>query len=869
VLAPSTSRTRFDVSSELGLTPFVGRERELELLIDGFERVKEGRGQAFSIVAEAGLGKSRLLYEFRKAIANENVTFLEGKCLSYSMNVAYHPVIDILKSSFRIRESDGDIDIKDKVKKGLKIVGADEASTLPYLLELLSVKDSVIDEIPMSPEIRKNRIIEALNRIVLKNSEIRPVVIAIEDLHWIDKSSEELFKSLLDNISGARMFLIFTHRPEFVHTWGGRSYLSQVSLNRFSNRESLMLVSHLLGAEQVDINLENMILDKTEGVPFFIEEFIKSLKDLKAIEEKDNTLCLTDDLQDVVIPSRIQDVIMARVDSLPEGAKEILQLGSVIGREFGHKLLKQVIKLAEEKLLSRLSILKDSELLYERGIYPDTTYVFKHALTQESIYQCLLKNTRQKYHQTIAMMLEQYFPETTEAQPEILSYHFTEAGLAEPAIPYWQRAGEIAARKSANIEAIDHLTKGLELLKTVPETHERMRQEINLLIAIGPPLIAIKGYTAPEVERSYARARELCHEVGENPQLFQVLLGLFRGYFFRPELQMAQELGEQLFNLAQSKQEPTLFYQAHYALLATSYWLGNLASAQIHLEQGFALYKPQLRRSHTYFYDMIDSEVTFLAYETRILWLLGYPDQAVRKSYEALTLAQELSQPFVLAYALDCALTVLGLCREAQATLEKAEESITISSDHGFPQWLATGTAYRGYALTLFWSEADTTQRQIDEGIAQIRQGLDDWIATGSELAKTQFIGLLAEAYWKAGQAKKGLTVLAEALDAVKKTGVRLWEAELYRLKGELLIAQSAENHRVAESCFKQALEFAQQQQAKSWELRATMSLSRLWQSQGKKEDARSLLSEIYDWFTEGFDTADLKDAKVLLDALS
>ena len=566
VLAPSTSRTRFDVSSELGLTPLIGRERELELLIDGFGRVKEGRGQAFSIVAEAGLGKSRLLYEFRKAIANENLIFLEGKFLSYSRNVAYHPVIDILKSGFRIQESDGDIDIKDKIKKGLKIFKADEASTLPYLLELLSVKDSGIDEISMSSEARKDRIIEALNRIVLKNSEIRPVVMATEDLHWIDKSSEELFKSLLDNISGARMFLIFTHRPEFVHTWGGRSYHSQVSLNRFSNRESLMMVSHLLGAEEVDSDLENMILDKTEGVPFFIEEFIKSLKDLKAIEEKDNTLCITEDLQDVVIPSRIQDVIMARVDSLPEDAKEVLQLGSVIGREFSHRLLKQVIKLAEEKLLSRLSILKDSELLYERGVYPDSTYIFKHALTQESIYQCLLKNTRQKYHHTIAMMLEQNFPETTEAQPEILGHHFTEAGLAEPAIPYWQRAGEIASRHSANVEAIDHLTKGLELLKTVPETHERMRQEINLLLAMGIPLIAIKGYGAPEIERSYARARELCQKVGETPHLFQVLQGLFWYYFFRAELQRTHELGEQLFQLAQSKQDPALILQAHYTL---------------------------------------------------------------------------------------------------------------------------------------------------------------------------------------------------------------------------------------------------------------------------------------------------------------
>ena len=613
VLAPSSRRTRFDVSSERGLTPFVGRERELELLLDGLKRAKEGRGQAVSIVAEAGLGKSRLLYEFRKAIASEDVTFLEGKCLSYSRNVAYHPVIDILKTSFRIKESDNDTAIIDKIKKGLKIIGADEATTLPYLLELLSVRDSGIDEIAISPNARKDQIIKALNRNILKSSEIRPVVLAIEDLHWIDKSSEERFRSLLDNISGDRVFLIFTYRPEFVHTWGGRSYHSQVNLNRLSNRESLMMASHLLGSKEIDHDLENMILDKTEGIPFFVDEFIKSLKDLDAFEEKHNKLCLKEDLQNVVIPSRIQDVIMARVDSLPEDTKEVLQLGSVIGREFDHKLLKQITKLPEEDLLSHLAALKDSELLYERGIYPDSTYVFKHALTQESIYQSLLKNTRRKCHQTIAVTLEEHFPETAESQPETLGHHFTEAGLAKPAVPYWQMAGEIAVRYSANIEAVDHLTKGLELLKTLPETPERIRQEIHLLLSMGSAYIAFKGNATPEVEESYSRARELCQEQGETTQLFHALRGLFSYYFFRAELKTAHELGEHLLHLAQSTKDPALIMQAHYSVLATSFYLGDLDSAHTHLELGIALYDPQQHDSHTYLYGLHPA-VTFLVY---------------------------------------------------------------------------------------------------------------------------------------------------------------------------------------------------------------------------------------------------------------
>ena len=344
VIAPSTSRTRFDVSAELGLTPFVGRQKELELLLDGFERAKAGKGQAFSITGEAGVGKSRLLYEFRKAIANEDVTLLEGKCLSYSQNVAYHPVIDLLKSNFDIREGDADHKIRDRVRQGLKLIGVDEATTLPYLLELLGVKDSGIDRIPMSPEGRKDRMLEAVKRISLKGSELRPLIMAVEDLHWTDRSSEEALKYLLESIPGSRILLIFTYRPEFVHTWGSRSYHSQVTLNRLSNRESLAMLTYLLGTEEVAPQLQELVLLKTEGIPFFIEEFIKSLKDLKLIERKNGAYRLTKDIHDVSIPGTIQDVIMARVDSLPEAARGVLQAGSAIEREFGHDLIKRVME---------------------------------------------------------------------------------------------------------------------------------------------------------------------------------------------------------------------------------------------------------------------------------------------------------------------------------------------------------------------------------------------------------------------------------------------------------------------------------------------------------------------------------------------
>ncbi|MCJ7686720.1 MAG: AAA family ATPase, partial [Desulfobacteraceae bacterium] len=479
VIAPSTRRTRFDVSTERGLTHFVGRERELELLLDGFERAKSGRGQAFSIMAEAGVGKSRLLYEFRKAVANEGVTFLEGKCLSYSRGVAYHPVIDILKSIFDIRDGDGDSEIKEKAKRQLKVLETDEASTLPYLLELLSVKDSGIDKIPMSPEGRKDRIMEALKRIVIKGSEIRPLIIAVEDLHWIDRSSEDSFKDLLDNITGAKVFLIFTYRPEFVHAWGGKSFHSQVNLNRLSNRESLAMASHLLGTEDLDGNIEQFILEKTEGVPFFIEEFISSIKDLKIIEKKEGKFHMAKDIRDVTIPSTIQDVIMARVDSLPEGAKDLLQTGSVIEREFSYELIKRVTGYSEQTLLSHLSALRDSELIYERGIFPQSTNIFKHALTRDVVYDSILSKRRNKLHGQIGNAIEELYKDNIHEHYEVLAEHYIAGENYEKAAKYSKLAGRKAEKVASLNNAITYAKKAVASIEKLPRADDVAKELID------------------------------------------------------------------------------------------------------------------------------------------------------------------------------------------------------------------------------------------------------------------------------------------------------------------------------------------------------------------------------------------------------
>lgn len=479
VIAPSTRRTRFDVSTERGLTHFIGRERELELLLDGFERAKSGRGQAFSIMAEAGVGKSRLLYEFRKAVANEEVTFLEGKCLSYSRGVAYHPVIDILKANFDILDGDGDSEIKEKVQRQLEVFGVDEASTLPYLLELLSVKESGIDKIPMSPEGRKDRIMEALKRIVLKGSEVRPLIMAVEDLHWIDKSSEDAFKDLLDSIAGAKVFLIFTYRPEFVHTWGSRSYHSQVTLNRLSNRESLTMATHILGTPDIDRDLEELILQKTEGIPFFIEEFIKSLKDLGVIERKGRQYQLSKDIGKLTIPSTIQDVIMARVDNLPEGAREVLRTGSVIEREFSHDLIKRLAGLPEQELLSHLSSLKDSELLYERGIYPESTYIFKHALTREVVYDSILSRKRKHLHKIIANTMEEIYKDNICDHYGVVAGHCIAGEKYEKGAEYSRLEARKSQKAGSFKDAIEYQKMSISCLERLPQTEETQKKIID------------------------------------------------------------------------------------------------------------------------------------------------------------------------------------------------------------------------------------------------------------------------------------------------------------------------------------------------------------------------------------------------------
>jgi predicted ATPase len=564
---------------------------------------------------------------------------------------------------------------------------------------------------------------------------------------------------------------------------------------------------------------------------------------------------------------------MARLDRLG-AAKEIAQLGATLGREFSYELLHAVSLVDEASLQQALAKLVEAEVLYQRGLAPQTRYTFKHALIQDAAYQSVLKSTRQRYHQQIARVLEERFPETTETQSELLAHHYTEAGLREQAIPYWQQAGQRAVARSATVEAVAHLTKGLELLKTLPATPERIPQELTLQLALGAPLMLTKGWAAPEVGQVYARARVLCQQMGETPQLFPVLLGLSLFYQVRGELPTARELAEELLSLAQTVQDSALLLQAHVALGTALLHLGELVASREHLEQAIALYNPQQHYSH----GEDDLGVGCRSVAAVSLWELGYPDQALKSTQEALALAQELSRPFGLGFALYWAALFHQVRREGQLAQERAEAAMALAIEQEFSLILVLGTYARGWALA--------EQGQKEEGIAQMRQGLDAYQAMGAEVGRQWFLALLAETQGKVGQVEEGLHVLDEATAVMRKTEQRNYEAELYRLKGQLTLQKfqvSGSKFQVlkspesvvwgpeseAEECFLKAIEIARQQQAKSLELRAVTSLSRLWQQQGKREEARQMLAEIYGWFTEGFDTADLQEAKVLLGELN
>ncbi len=874
VLQDSGTQSRVEVTASGGILPLVGREAEAALLLEGWARSKDGAGQVVFLSGEPGIGKSRLVELLREQVAREGCPCMTFRCSPYHTNSALYPMSEHLRRLLQFHRDDTPEVKLAKLDEGLRTYRFSSAKAVSLLAGLLSVPlpEGAYPPLNLSPQQQKLQTAEALTAWLVEEAGRQPLLVVYDDLHWADPSSLELLSLLLNEVAAARMLMLLTFRPEFRPPWTPHSHITHLTLSRFTRPEIERMIVQVMHGKILPAEVIQQVMTKTDGVPLFIEELLKMILESGLLREEDGHYLLTGPLPPLAIPSTLQDSLMARLDRLA-AVREIAQLASALGREFSYEVIQAVARMDEETLQHGLAALVDAELVYQRGRLPQAIYVFKHALIRDAAYQSLLKSTRQLYHQQIAQVLEGRFPEITETQPELLAQHFTEAGLHTQAVAYWQQAGQHALQRSAHVEAIAHLTQELALLAMLPDTPERLQDELTCQLSLGTSLLATKGHAASEVEHAYARARRLCQQMGETPQLLMALQGLFTFYLGKAEFQTTRDLGEELLRRASGREKEHFLLIAHRVLASTHFYLGEFALARQHAQDGLGRYDPQRHRFLAFQYGQ-DVGVYCRVYAAWTLWMLGYADQALQHIEKALSLARALSHPFSLAVALNHAAYLHHFRREERAALERAEEAIALCSEQGFAFYWAMATVVRGRLLA--------AQPQPEEGIAQTLQGLSAWRHTGAVILVPTFLALLAESYGLAGQPEEGLTVLDEALHIAQMNGECWWQAELHRLKGEFwLIKATNTGHsgngpgapssqamaaQQAESCVRQSLDGARGQQAKALELRATMSLSRLWQQQGRRPEARQLLAPIYGWFTEGFGTADLQEAKVLLE---
>jgi class 3 adenylate cyclase/predicted ATPase len=826
---------------------FVGRTQELTMLHERLAYAVQGQGQVVGIVGEAGMGKSRLLQEFARCLTGQPVTYREGHCLSYGSATPYGPVRDLLEQSCGLTAADPPEVIAAKVHAYVQAAGVTSEEDPLLLLQLLDVPSAAERMAHLPPAAQRARTFALLRQLFLHDSRRQPLVLAVENSHWIDATSEEWFATLIERLPGAPLLLLVTYRPGYRPPWLQHSATTQMALPALLPADSLAVVHSVAQQTPLADHLAQTIVAKAGGNPFFLEELTWAAVERGAQVARQ------------AVPDTIQAVLATRIDRLLPGDKDVLQTAAVIGKDVSFPLLHAVTAMPEATLHDSLGRLQTSEFLYETQTMPALAYTFKHALTREVAYQGVLTSARQQLHRCIAQVIEAQFGEIAATQPAVLAQHYTEGGLAVQAIPYWQQAGQQALQCSANLEAVQHLTQGLELLATLPETPARVQQELDLQITLGPALIATMGYAAPAVEQTYARARLLCAQMGETPQLVPILQGLCQFYYGQGALPTARELGEQLDGLAQRMAVPAHRLEAHEALGRNLFFLGEYATARTHLEQGIALIDLAAERALALHHGVAPG-VRCLASAALTLWCLGYPAQAVQRSQEALALAQTLTHPYSLASARHWAAYVHQRRREAPAVQAQAEALLTLATAQGFPLMVGDGTCWRGWALAM--------QGQGEAGLTQLHQGMAAILATGRTVSRPFCLVLLAEVAGHAGQATEGLRLLAEARAAFEASGRGDLLAEVYRLQGMFLLRQTIPDAARAETCFHQALAVARRQQAKAWELRAATSLSRLWQQQGKRHEARALLAPVYGWFTEGFDTVDLQEARALLEAL-
>ncbi|MES1240852.1 MAG: AAA family ATPase, partial [Acidobacteriota bacterium] len=831
------------------LQPLVARSQELDLMLERWAMAREGKGQVVLLGGEAGIGKSRLVRELKHQIAVDRPEWLELHGSPYHRNSVLYPVVDLLRRWMdlgRHSPESGDQDPLSRVEHVLRRFTLPLEETVPIFAGLLGVPlGGRYEPLNLSPEGQRKRTLEAILGVVLEMAERKPLIFAVDDLQWVDPSTLELLGHILQQGAAARIFTLMTFRPDFQPPWGQRSYITQLNLGPLAQRQIEQMIERLAGGRALPRAVVSQIVEKADGVPLVIEEMVKMV-----LEAGPGTG--SGPVRPLEIPATLRDSLMARLDRLGS-AKEVAQLAATLGREFSHEILVAVSPWDEDHLQRELNRLVDAELLYRRGLAPRARYLFKHGLIQDAAYESLLRSHRQEFHGRIAETLERRFPEIADGQPELVAHHATEAGRIVDAIGWWNRAGQKALRGSGHQEAVGHLARALELLETLPQSPERDQSEIGLRVSLGVAAGSATSFSEPEVQQSFERARDLCRRVGQEPQLFPALRGLYIFYVLTGKPRTARETAQQLLQLAETGRDPVHLVSSHQAMGFTAMVLGDLPQARVYLETGIGHYDRERTRSAPILAGP-QPGVESLGNLSWALWFLGYPDQALERSRQMLEEARELGQPFSVACALFFAGELHAFRREPEAVREHNEELMALSTQQGFPYWLTMATAQRGWLRTQAGNAL--------EGVQDIRAGSN----FGGLRRDPHVFAFLAEAFRAQGRTAEALDALSESADMVD-AGQTLYQAELHRLRGELLAEQGAEDAEVEDQlgC---ALGVARQQGARSLELRAAASLARHWAARGRKAEARELLKPVYAGFTEGLETPDLVEARELLAGL-
>ena len=857
----SLARTRLQAAAARGLTRFVGRDAEMETVRLALEGARAGRGEAVALVGEPGVGKSRLVWEFTHSHRAQDWLILESGSVSYGKATAYLPVIDLLKAYFQIEGRDDTRKVREKVTGKVLSLDRELELILPALLALLDVPVEDAGWERLDPPQRRQRTLDGIKRLLLRESQVQPLLVLFEDLHWVDAETQALLDSLVESLPTARILLLVNYRPEYQHGWGNKTYYRQLRIDPLPATSAEDLVASLLGDDPGLQPLKRLLIDRTEGNPLFLEESIRTLVETGALAGERGEYRLIRAVSSLQMPASVHAVLAARIDRLADGDKQLLQAAAVVGKDVPLALLQGVSGLDENEVTLALTRLQAAEFLYETSFFPEPEYTFKHALTHEVAYGSLLAERRRALHARIVETIEKSYAARISEQVERLGHHALRAESWDKAIAYLRQAAAKAASRSANVEVIDDLTKGLDALKHIPDGPDRLKLELDLQIALGPALMTTKGYGAPEVERAYERARELCGRVGKDPELFAVLHGLWLYYWLRGDIPTVLDLAQQLDDLAQRAGDRALRLVAHDVMGEVEVYLGDFSAAQSHMEQCVSLYDPSQHRSLGFRYGGYDPGMAARAIGAHALWCLGHPDKALEWSRGAVALARDLSHPTTLVFALGHAGILHYLRREPRLTLEVAEEALALSADQGLEFWKAFAEILRGWSLV--------RQRRGPEGIESMRHGLEGYRVTAGELESPIWLAMMADAYLVEGAPHEGLSAVAEGLGLVSAMGVRFAEAELNRLRGELLLARGGAAAEDAESAFRRALEVAAGQKARGLELRAAMSLARLGHARGDRRLAHQTLVEVYAWFTEGFDTSDLRESRTLLEELS